>query len=382
MPPGGRLFVASWSSSQRRMVLGICVVLATVLVLFACAPRVPFLLLWRLGVAQPYPWADAMSLQSISMGSADDGWAVGHISGTPTTLLMHYAQGRWTILPKPAGLDDLSELTAVAMVSPSDGWAWASRNIPIGDRSHSFRAGGVLLHYDGAAWRTATPVFSIAIGSFPSALMMLSSTDGWATGENTTLHYDGTAWRDVAALSDQHWGGGVSIAATSPSDIWIARWSDIVHFDGQSWTEQPITLSVDQSLPGPIQLHGIAMISPQEGFAVGGIGNSSTGVILHYMGGRWSLQRTVGETLDAVALRSANEGWTVGASDGIYHFVAGVWTKAASPVTYPLYSVVAPPTGSDPWAVGFAGVLLRGHDGAWQQETNVAWSKDALSAWK
>jgi hypothetical protein len=383
MPPRGPSFTISLSPHGRRVALGISLVFATVLLILACAQQNPLDLLSHLGVAQPYPWADAMSLQSISMVSADDGWAVGHISGKPTTLLMHYSRGQWTILPKPAGLDDESEFAAVSMVSGSDGWAWASMPIPIGDRYHSFRPGGVLLRYDGTAWKIATPVFPIAIGLDPCALLMLSPTDGWATGEDKTLHYDGTAWRAVTALSDQQWGGGSSIAATGPHAIWIARFGgDIVHFDGTSWTEQHITLAVGQQLPGPILLNGIAMISPHEGFAVGGIGNSSSGVILHYMSGRWSVQSTVVEYLYGISLRSATEAWAVGASGGIYHYLAGVWTKATKPVSLPLYDVTSLPFGSDSWAVGLDGVLLRYRDGAWQQETNVVWSKAAQNAWK
>jgi hypothetical protein len=44
--------------------------------------------------------------------------------------------------------------------------------------------------------------------------------------------------------------------------------------------------------------------------------------------------------------------------------------------------VLALPSGSDPWAVGLAGMLLRYHDGVWQQMTNVVWSKDAQNEWK
>jgi photosystem II stability/assembly factor-like uncharacterized protein len=124
------------------------------------------------------------------------------------------------------------------------------------------------------------------------------------------------------------------------------------------------------------------MISPSEGFAVGGIGNSSSGVILHYTSGRWSVQSTVDEYLYGLSLRSATEGWAVGASGGIYHYMAGVWTKAAKPVSHPLYGVTSLPSGSDSWAVGLDGALLRYRDGAWQQETNVVWSKDAQNEWK
>lgn len=390
MRPHGLSFLMAWSAQQRRLALGIGLVLMIgALILVSERPPLAGPWLYRLDVGQPYPWAETMSLQSISMVSAEDGWAVGHISGAPTTLLMRYSRGQWTILPKPAGLDNMSEFTAVSMVSAHDGWAWASKPIPIGDRYHSFRPGGVLLHYDGATWKIATPIFPLSIGFNSSALLMLSPTDGWATGEGTTLHYDGTAWREVTALTDQGWGGGSAIAATGPHDVWIARYGgDIVHYDGASWTEQGITHSLAgaQQAPSPIFLTGIAMTSPEAGYAVGAIGNSSSGVILRDVGGRWFLEDVVDENLFSVSLRPATrstpeEGWAVGGSHSIYHDVAGVWSKDASPVSYPLYSVTALPTSSDAWAVGLDGALLRYHDGAWRQETNVVWSRDAQAEW-
>lgn len=386
----GFSFPTTWSSQQRRIALGISVVLLAAILMLACLWQ-PSVVRWlsRIGATQPYPWASTMSLQSISMVSADDGWAVGHISGQPTTLLMRYARGQWTILPKPDGLDNTSEFTAVSMVSANDGWAWASMPIPIGDRYHSFRPGGVLLRYVGAAWKIATPVFPIAIGDDPSALLMLSPTDGWATGEGTTLHYDGTAWREVTALSDQQWGGGSAIAATGPDNVWIARFGgDILHYDGASWTEQPITLPFGaQPLPGAILLNGIAMTSPEAGYAVGAIGNSTSGVILRYVSGRWLLERTVDENLSSVSLRPATgatpeEGWAVGGSNSLYHDIAGVWSKVASPIAYPLYAVTTLPASGDSWAVGLCGALLRYHNGVWWQETHVVWSPDAKAGWK
>lgn len=391
MQSHGFSFPSVPSAHQRRVALGIGVILVIVALILAYIGW-PTVLAWlsRLGVTQPYPWASAMSLQSISMVSADDGWAVGHISGAPTTLLMRYSRGQWTVLSKPAGLDDTSEFTAVSMVSAHDGWAWASKPIPIGDRYHSFRPGGVLLHYDGVTWKIATPIFPINIGSAPSALLMLSPTDGWATGEGTTLHYDGTAWREVTALSDQRWGGGSAIAATGPHDVWIARFGgDIIHYDGASWSEQPITLPLTfaQQAPGPLLLTGIAMTSPESGYAVGAIGATSAGAILRYVNGRWFLEGAVDENLSSVSLRPATratpeEGWAVGGSNSLYHDVDGKWSKVTSPVSYPLYAVAALPSSSDAWAVGLAGALLRYHDGRWQQETNVVWSQDAQAAWK
>lgn len=383
MPLHGPAFAIPISPRKRRMALGICAVLAAALLVVAGVRQNPRALLYHLGLVDPYPWASTMTFQSISMVSADDGWAVGYISGKPTTLLMHFSHGQWTILPKPAGLDDYSEFAAVSMVSASDGWAWASMDIPIGDRSHGFRPGGVLLRYDGTAWKIATSVLPLAIGSDPCALLMLSPTDGWATGEDKTLHYDGTAWREVTALTDKQWGGGSSIAATGPKDIWIARFGgDFVHYDGTSWTEQGITFPFGLQLPGPIQLHGIAMSSPLEGFAVGGISNSPSGVILQYTSGRWSVLSTVDEYLYGISLRSATDGWAVGASGGTFHYMAGAWTETGKPVTHPLYGVTSLPADSDPWAVGLGGALVRYRDGAWQQETNVVWSSGAQAEWK
>jgi hypothetical protein len=384
-------FPAGWSVLQRRAALAITATLVTAVLVLACMLQSTTVAwLSRLGITQPYPWANTMSLQSVSMVSADNGWAVGHISGKPTTLLMRYSRGQWTILPKPVGLDNQSEFTAVSMVSAHDGWAWASMPIPIGDRYHSFRPGGVLLHYDGNSWKITTPVFPIGIGSDPSALLMLSPTDGWATGEGTTLHYDGTAWREVTALSDKQWGGGSAIAAGGPDDIWIARFGgDIIHYDGTSWSEQQITLPLPfaQQAPGPIVLTGIAMTSPEAGYAVGSIGNSSSGVILRYVGSRWLLVRTVDENLSSISLRPATrstpeEGWAVGGSNSLYHDVDGVWSKVTSPISCPLYGVTTLPASSDTWAVGLCGALLRYHDGRWQQETNVVWSQDAKAEWR
>lgn len=392
MPTRGFSFTSRPTLHQRRVALGISLGLTIVVLILVCALQ-PTFFAWlsRLGVGQPYPWADTMSLQSISMVSADEGWAVGHISGKPTTLLMHYSRGQWTILPKPAGLDDTSEFTAISMVSSRDGWAWASKPIPIGDRYHSYRPGGVLLHYDGGAWKIASPVFPLSIGLNTSALLMLAPTDGWATGEGTTLHYDGAAWREVTTLSEHQWGGGSAIAATGPHDVWIARFGgDIIHYDGTAWTEQSITLpfifAQHQQAPGPIILTGIAMTSPEAGYAVGAISNSSTGVILRYVSGRWFLERTLDENLSSVSLRSATpsvpeEGWAVGGSKSLYHDVAGVWSKVTSPVSYPLYAVTTLPASSDSWAVGLCGALLRYHDGAWRQETNIVWSQEAKAEW-
>lgn len=371
------------SPFQRRLAVGVCAVFAIIALVVGCTQKATQAWLYRLGTGQPYFGASEMSLRSVSMVSPNDGWAVGGISGSPTTLLMHYSHGQWTVLPKPAGLGDDSDFAAVSMVSSTDGWALASMDIPLGDRYHSFRPGGVFVHYDGSAWRIASPVFPMSVGQNTSALLMLSPTDGWATSEDETLRYDGVAWREVTALTDRQWGGGSSIAATGLNNIWIARFTgDILHFDGSAWTEQRITVPFGQQWPGAILLQGIAMLSPHEGFAVGAIGNSTSGVIVRYLDGQWFVQETVAEPLDGVTMRSPTEGWAVGGSGGIYHYQAGAWTKAGRPTSLPLYGVASLPGSGDAWAVGLDGMILSYHAGGWRQDTNVVWSREARAAWK
>lgn len=91
------------SPRAKRIALWLATLLGACVLGLSCA-LAPVLLYMR--SHEPYTWASAMTLQSISMDSTDDGWAVGVISGKPTTLLMHYSRGQWTILPKPTGLDD------------------------------------------------------------------------------------------------------------------------------------------------------------------------------------------------------------------------------------------------------------------------------------
>ncbi len=374
-------FVSSLSGPQKRIAVAIGATLVVALVGCACMALNPSALTFLRG--EPYTWASAMSLQSVSMVSADEGWAVGNISGSPSTLLMHYHKGQWTILPKPAGLDNHSEISNVAMVSASDGWALASMPIPIGDRYHSYRPGGVFLHYDGAAWKVASPVLPVAVGHDPSALLMLSASNGWATAEDKAFHYDGTAWREVTALTDQHLGWGPAISATGPNDVWIESGiaETMLHFDGTTWTPQHIVHAFGEQLPGPIILRGIAMVSPVEGWAVGGLGNSSNGVIVHYVGGRWLVHTVIDQSLYGVTMRSATEGWAVGDLGAVYHYSNGQWSKMTSPASYTLYGVTTLATG-EAWAVGIGGALLHYHSGSWQQETRVAWSKHVQDEWK
>jgi hypothetical protein len=115
------------------------------------------------------------TLESISMSSATDGWAVGQITdpslpNTQHALLMHYTRGDWV------QIDNTIPENAywVSMVSATDGWM-------IGGQGSL-----TLLHYTGTQWVPVafSPEVQQALGqTFSlSRLHMTSATEGWAVG--------------------------------------------------------------------------------------------------------------------------------------------------------------------------------------------------------
>ena len=298
---------------------------------------------------QSAPSPDAqLELTSISMVSASEGWAVGGQDwnssngedGSGTTVLYHYKNGRWTPLYIPISDPAISDgshpmLQAVSMLSPADGWA-----------AGSFVEGSVkafFLHYDGTLWTEVDPVVPqselqyLAPGTprvpdffDQSDLQMVSANNGWAAGGGNTrdgsfalLRYTGSDWMSV------------------PVD-------DPRCFEAQP----PVPMSYT------CRFVGLDMISPEEGWAVGGSGeyaytqqpngtqvltsDTTAGVIMHFTGGRWSIEaRFPYASLQRVAMVSDSEGWAVGTqslvgADGerplLLHYMNGTWSEESSPL--------------------------------------------------
>jgi hypothetical protein len=331
-------------------------------------------LLFRGGFGGPgAPGSDAqLELHSISMVSPSEGWAVGgqdwntsgNDDGSGTTVLYHYKDGRWTPIYIPISDPDIPDglhpvLQAVSMVSATDGWA-----------AGSFVEGSVkafFLHYDGKSWKEVDPVepqsewhyFEPDKPVAPvfvdlSSLQMLSATDGWAAG-------------GCCATPD----GGFAL----------------LHYTGSAWVSATVNdPRCFEAMPTPLtytcRFFGLAMVSPQEGWAVGRSGeinwtqqpdgkqvmtsDTSAAVIAHFAGGRWSIEATFPHAnLQRVAMVSATEGWAFGtqyasASDSqrplLLHDVNGTWSEAASPLdALPsgdvYYGALAFTSATDGWLV-------------------------------
>ena len=338
-----------------------------------------------------YPYRSAIQLDGVAMTGGGAGWAVGNIAGKPNTMLMRADAGRWTILPKPAGLDDTASLQAVAMTSPQAGWLIAQNPIPKHDRYNTFIAGSVLLRYHDGQWRIASQTIPHDLW----ALTLRTASDGWAVGsDGAIIHWNGAQWSPTPLPTDLAISGPYldAIAAPSATEAWAASLDgEMFRWDGSTWRDVDLAAqlvahspqSVDAASLAP-HITGLAMTAPGQGWAIG-IGQAqngqAVGEILACSGGQWRIAQLIpGVQPTAIALHALDDGWIVGYNGAILRLQSGQWRPQDSPTRDPLLSVSIAPDGQT-WAVGWGGRLLREQDGAWSLVGDVTWSHAASESY-
>jgi hypothetical protein len=222
-------------------------------------------------------------------------------------VIAHFLQGRWSLTPFPADpeLSMMSGVTlhSISLVSANEGWAVGNTVLPPGADGWTV---GVVLHYTRGQW----VVFQESRAGTLWSVFMRSASDGWMVGtsENAVgtlmLHYNGSAWTQV---SDPLLATNVvprSLAGDSAGNVWFVGtdFTDpvgfdgdalevLVRYDGRHFSREYITL-------GNARLQSVHMVSPGEGWAVGGSpggtgphpGGPSYGLILQYHQGVWTDQ--------------------------------------------------------------------------------------------
>ncbi len=319
----------------------------------------------------------AGGLNSVFMISSSEGWAVG-IGG----FIYHYTGGGWTLFTTVG-----TTLNSIFMLNQNDGWA-------VGN-------GGVIFHYSSGTW--TGPISPGPTGQNLNSVFMISSSEGWAVGASgTALHYVNGAWGFVQNLSGitqnlnaVSFSGGTGFAVgdvgvivflgsqtpqgvigstlesvflSNGGDGWIVGCSTggcgtgtgeptILHWIGSSFVRGSASAATTD-------LYSVFMVSPSEGWAVGGMG--STPAILHYTGGSWTQVTAppVSVVLRSVFMMDSNTGWAVGGSGAILRESGGSWGTVSSPTSNTLRSVFMV-GASDGWAVGDGGVILRYQSGQW-----------------
>jgi hypothetical protein len=176
-------------------------------------------------------------------------------------------------------------------------------------------------------------------GSLLNGIAAISSTDAWSVGvrgdagltwRSRTLveRWDGRSWRVVAATSPRPHASLAAIAATSANDLWaVGEYSLsedfpferthplVIRWNGSRWQREDLP-----PITGSVELLAVAAISPRDVWAVGTkyssqYATSSTSVILHWDGRRWSWTAPHNGVLHAVASAPGGDLWAVGVTN-------------------------------------------------------------------
>jgi hypothetical protein len=222
----------------------------------------------------------------VAAASSNDVWAVGSRTGPDNPdfgeqLIEHWNGTSWSVVTSPTIEGD--SLSGVTVISSNNVWAVGSSS-----------SGALVEHWNGTSWSIVSNSVIAGAGAL-SAVSADSSNDLWAVGSPSILHFNGTSWSLVASHPDLD---ATSVTALSPTNVWVAgnvgvhighktyMEAAIDHWDGTSWsivaTPNP---GVDSSL------NGIAAISADDIWAVGGLTSSSGPATLteHWDGTSWTI---------------------------------------------------------------------------------------------
>ena len=249
----------------------------------------PIILRWNGAawtVVTPSGVALGENLYAVDIVSATESWAVG--SGTAGAATMLKWDGTiWASVP--SGTPTGTSLYSISMLSSTDGWAVGCTDPGAGCQTAS---SAIIVRWNGLAWSVVT---------HPSGILglrdvfMLSPTNGWAVGyaptaggQATIIHWDGLQWTSVPGPTVGAAVGGVysilnSVHMVSPTDGWAVGYDTtgaatgkclIVHWDG-------LTGTVIAPLPLPpsmaVSLNSVFMVNALDGWIA-----SAQGLILHY----------------------------------------------------------------------------------------------------
>ncbi len=246
------------------------------------------------------PEATGKNIRGLFGFAPDDAWAVGDGG-----LILHYDGAAWKPLPAPGS----DALLAVWGSTPKDVWITGQD--------------GLLLHYDGSSVTPSADSRKVTSNHLNS-VWGAASNNVFAVGDNGTLiHYDGASWRPSLDPGDpvidrKHLR---RICGLGSSDIWaVGSLATVLHFDGQAWQRDPEPRSIT-----PATIHGIWCVSADETLAVG-----SAGARLRHTSAGWSLASDNLTTLGLFSVwgTSPNELWAVGESGTILSH-NGTWKASA-----------------------------------------------------
>lgn len=241
-------------------------------------------------------------------------------------------------------------------LSHYDGTVWTPVNLPAELTAYDYQAiggsardniwmvssVGTIIHFDGTAWTSEVlPAGAAeAIGAFNAVFAV--DKEAWAVGNGGSLHYTGGAWNLVSASAV----GFSKVHGSSPSNVWalgfatldesfsgVLRWNPATN----TWTPVP--------LPNVASFAALWTSGPNDVWAVGDYFSfddfsdfgATLGVPWHWNGSSWTAA-------------GSHRGFLSGSLSG------GDSLNATFSID-----------GSDVWAVGTSGQILRKAPTGWQQ---------------
>ena len=275
------------------------------------------------------------NLYGISMASPNEGWAVGQDS-----TLLHYVSGNWSVVTSP--VPAIMSLGEITMVSANEGWAEATGYETPGNY------GSKLLRYDGTAWSAIPGLIYQSyrgLSALPGNKVWIAGGGGCCREYGEILYFDGTDLQ--IQWSADHPYFPAAIQMISPDQGWAVGGLEglILRYDGHTWQQV--------ASPTQVILWALDLVSASDGWAVG-----TDGTIVHYNGTAWqTVVSPTSNTLWAIAMVSADDGWAVGNGGGILHYDGSDWSAVQSPTTND-FNAVTMVSPSEGWAVGDNGTIL------------------------
>jgi hypothetical protein len=349
------------------------------------------------GTGTPGPAASLPSGQlfGVAATSASNAWAVGQVSTTGKTILLHWngTACKQVTSPTPKGGGALYAVTAT---SASNAWAVGGGSTPPGKTE--------ILHWNGTTWKSV-PSPTPKGGGALFGVAATSASNAWAVGcagncyqgfggiKTLILHWNGIAWKQVPSPSPGSGSALSSVAAVSARSAWAAGCTAfcflssasprtvILRWNGATWTQV--------SSPAPARvgaLNGIAATSASNAWAVGCAGHcfgpmaTTRTMIVRWNGAAWkyvpSPSPAGNSVLTAVAATSASNAWAVGYTRNtdktlILRWNGTAWKQVPSPTPGSLSQLlgVTVTSAHNAWAAGWdlKGLILQHWNGtAWK----------------
>ncbi|MBO2463708.1 hypothetical protein [Actinomadura violacea] len=241
-------------------------------------------------------------IQFVDAASPSDVWAAGTRDnadgkGIGTPYIAHSAAQGWQEVAAPAALEHVDSLDA----GPAGVWiAGAPKQ----------QAGPSVYRWADGTWTPQAPDATI------QAVGQRTADDVWAVGAKGqggyAARYDGSAWHDMTPPQMQGQPGRlVAVLPLAAGDVWATGYVmngttpsyRSYHWDGSSWRED--ALPADAPLGGGYRLlssagRSMTGYSP-DGLAADGAGgvwavvNRPDAKLLHYSGGAWKVETTIGD---------------------------------------------------------------------------------------